>query len=208
MIGLIKKDFLLIKKSFTPIYLFAIIIAVLPLIKNPTFLVPIMSLVLFLLFSSQLLVTFNLDELANWNKNISAMPISIYKEIASKYIVSFILSILPLLILILLSILTINSLNVSKGFIIYCIISGFMISCLYNSIVIPAAFKFGTNKCRLILFIFVGVLTIIPILLNSLNIQIDYSSIKLSTSTFLVLSILAILIITIISYTVSIKIKR
>lgn len=68
MLGLLKKDLLLIIRSMSPIYLVSFLVVILPIAQNPSFLMPIISLMVGLLFAMQVLSTISLDEIAKWEK--------------------------------------------------------------------------------------------------------------------------------------------
>lgn len=61
---------------------------------------------------------------------------------------------------------------IAKPFVIIYTALGFIYAIMYGVIVIPSAYKFGVYNTRYILMIFIFILTIIPLILNSLNIDI------------------------------------
>lgn len=208
MIGLIKKDLFLIAKNLSPLYLASFLVVIVPITQNPTFLMPIIGLMVSLLFASQILTTLSLDESANWEKNISAMPISCSEEVASKYIVSTILALISSMIVFIVGVSTINFIKLSMDMIVFYIALSFSLGILYDIIVIPSAFKFGTAKCRFVLLIFVTLPTIIPFVLEKLNIKVNPKLFQFNISQLMSILLILVFISMIISYIISVNIQK
>jgi len=67
--------------------------------QNTAFLMPILSIVIPLIFASQLSTTMELDETTKWRKNVTAMPISHLAEAGSKYVLLICLSLISIILL-------------------------------------------------------------------------------------------------------------
>jgi len=65
-----------------------------PISQNPSSLLPTISILMGIIFSTQVATTMALDEKSNWKKIATAMPLSLREIVASKYILSIILSVL------------------------------------------------------------------------------------------------------------------
>lgn len=205
MIGLLKKDIILIIKNVSYIYLIAVLAPIIPIIQNPNYLMIIVSLIFSLLFAAQTIQTLSLDEAINWNKIVSAMPVTIKEEIGSKYILSIFLSAISSIIIAIVGFSMYNVVHLTFQTIIFYVALGFSFGMLYNSIIIPAAYKFGTANCRFILFIFV----LIPILINfglqKLNISLQTFKLSIGQIAFFMLILFIVLMF--ISYIISIRIQ-
>ena len=149
MLGLIKKDFLLIKanlKSMAMIFIVYLILAFQGTF-DVIFIIPLIGIMLFI-------STFSYDDFNNWNSYAVTLPNGRKNVIRAKYIASIILTIIlaavALVIGIGISYTKTNSINLNE------IISSLMETILSNIIIIsllyPIVFKFGATNGRIILF--------------------------------------------------------
>lgn len=149
MLGLIKKDFLLIKanlKSMAIIFIVYLILAFQGTF-DVTFIIPLIGIMLFI-------STFSYDDFNNWNSYAVTLPDGRKNVIRAKYIATIILTIIlaavALAIGIGISYTKTNSINLNE------IISSLMGTMLSNVIIIsllyPIVFKFGATNGRIILF--------------------------------------------------------
>ena len=149
MLGLIKKDFLLIKanlKSMAIIFIVYLILAFQGAF-DVIFIVPLIGIMLFI-------STFSYDDFNNWNSYAVTLPNGRKNVVRAKYIASIILTIIlaavALTIGIGISYTKTNSINLDE------IISPLMGTMLSNVIIIsllyPIVFKFGATNGRIILF--------------------------------------------------------
>ena len=149
MLGLIKKDFLLIKanlKSMVTIFIVYLILAFQGTF-DVTFIVPLIGIMLFI-------STFSYDDFNNWNSYAVTLPNGRKNVVRAKYIASIILTVVlgigALAIGIGISYTKTNNINLDE------IISSLMGTMLSNVIIIsllyPIVFKFGATNGRIILF--------------------------------------------------------
>ena len=149
MLGLIKKDFLLIKanlKSMAMIFIVYLILAFQGTF-DVTFIVPLIGIMLFI-------STFSYDDFNNWNSYAVTLPNGRKNVVRAKYIASIILTVIlgigALAIGIGISYTKTNSINLDE------IISSLMGTMLSSVIIItllyPIVFKFGATNGRIILF--------------------------------------------------------
>ena len=149
MLGLIKKDFLLIKanlKSMAMIFIVYLILAFQGTF-DVIFIIPLIGIMLFI-------STFSYDDFNNWNSYAVTLPNGRKNVVRAKYIASIILTIIlaavALVIGIGISYTKTNSINLNE------IISSLMETILSNIIIIsllyPIVFKFGATNGRIILF--------------------------------------------------------
>lgn len=208
MIGLIKKDIILIIKKISFIYLIAVLVPIIPIFQNPSYLMIIASLIISLLLAAQISVTLSLDETANWNKSVSAMPITGKEEVGSKYILSFFLSLLSAILIFIVGVSAYNIAKLTSQIIVMYVVLGFCVGILYNSILIPATLKFGTEKCRFVLFIFIFIPIILNLGLHALKIQINLNLLPFNFYQILLILLLLIILLMFISFLISVRIQN
>ena len=149
MLGLIKKDFLLIKanlKSMIIIFVIYIMLAFQGTL-DATFIIPLIGIILFL-------STFSYDDFNNWNSYAVTLPNGRKNVVRAKYIASTILMIILAVVAfsigIGISYIKTNSINLDE---IISSLMGTMLSIvIINSLLYPIVFKFGVTNGRIILF--------------------------------------------------------
>ncbi len=149
MLGLIKKDFLILKansKSMAIIFIIYLMLAFQGTF-DVTFVVPLIGIMLFI-------STFSYDDFNNWNSYAVTLPDGRKNVVRAKYIASIILTVILGIVSLGLSIgigyTRTNSINLEE------IISSLMGTTLSSVIIIslfyPIVFKFGATNGRIILF--------------------------------------------------------
>lgn len=149
MLGLIKKDFLLIKanlKSMAIIFIVYLILAFQGTF-DVTFIIPLIGIMLFI-------STFSYDDFNNWNSYAVTLPNGRKNVVRAKYIASIILTIIlaivSLTIGIGISYTKTNSINLDE--IISSLMGTMLSSIIIISLLYPIVFKFGATNGRIILF--------------------------------------------------------
>ena len=149
MLGLIKKDFLLIKanlKSMAIIFIVYLILAFQGTF-DVTFIIPLIGIMLFI-------STFSYDDFNNWNSYAVTLPNGRKNVVRAKYIASIILTIIlaivSLTIGIGISYTKTNSINVDE--IMSSLMGTMLSSVIIISLLYPIVFKFGATNGRIILF--------------------------------------------------------
>jgi len=149
MLGLIKKDFLLIKanlKSMAIIFIVYLILAFQGTF-DVTFIIPLIGIMLFI-------STFSYDDFNNWNSYAVTLPNGRKNVVRAKYIASIILTIIlaavALTIGIGISYTKTNSINLDE--IISSLMGTMLSSVIIISLLYPIVFKFGATNGRIILF--------------------------------------------------------
>lgn len=149
MLGLVKKDFLIIKanaKSMAIIFAIYIVLTVQGTF-DVTFVVPLIGIMLFI-------STFSYDDFNNWNSYAVTLPDGRKNVVRSKYIASIILTIilgiLSLAIGIGVAYTKTNNINVDE--IISSLMGTMLSSVIIISLLYPIMFKFGATNGRIILF--------------------------------------------------------
>ena len=149
MLGLIKKDFLLIKanlKSMIIIFVIYIMLAFQGTL-DATFIIPLIGIILFL-------STFSYDDFNNWNSYAVTLPNGRKNVVRAKYIASTILMIILAVVAfsigIGISYIKTNSINLDE--IISSLMGTMLSSVIIVSLLYPIVFNFGATNGRIILF--------------------------------------------------------
>ena len=206
MLGLIKKDLLLLKSNL--VYFFVITLIYSLLIVEGTFgisfilVLPIIAVIMFL-------STFSYDDFNKWDAYAITLPILRKNIIKSKYIATLIIilasSLLGLLISLLISVLP-NQIF-SLDIFIEEFVSAILGAIIFISIMFPLIYKIGIEKARISVFVVVFGLLIV---FNFLGGFIDFSRVleklnSLSDVWFIVIPIITISII-MVSYIITSRI--
>ena len=149
MLGLIKKDFLLIKanlKSMIIIFVIYIMLAF-QVTLDVTFIIPLIGIILFL-------STFSYDDFNNWNSYAVTLPNGRKNVVRAKYIASIILMIILAVVAfsIGIGISYIKTNNINLDEIISSLMGTMLSSVIIISLLYPIVFKFGATNGRIILF--------------------------------------------------------
>ena len=149
MLGLIKKDFLLIKANLKSMVIIFIVYLILAFqgTFDVTFIIPLIGIMLFI-------STFSYDDFNNWNSYAVTLPNGRKNVVRAKYIASIILTIIlaavALTIGIGISYTKTNSINLDE--IISSLMGTMLSSIIIISLLYPIVFKFGATNGRIILF--------------------------------------------------------
>ena len=152
MLGLIKKDFLLIKANLKSMVIIFIVYLILAFqgTFDVTFIIPLIGIMLFI-------STFSYDDFNNWNSYAVTLPNGRKNVVRAKYIVSIILTVVlgigALAIGIGISYTKTNSINLDE--IISSLMGTMLSSVIIISLLYPIVFKFGATNGRIILFVVV-----------------------------------------------------
>ncbi|WP_312354856.1 ABC-2 transporter permease [Aminipila sp.] len=209
MRGLLWKDYYLITKNLQPIILLSLFPPIFVAMQNAALLMPILSIIIPLLFASQLSTTMGHDESAKWRKNITAMPVSPLVEAGSKYILLLFLSLISIIIFSGIGLIA-YSLNLVpfQVILLYLVLSLFY-SLFYGLIIIPASYKYGTSNSKYFFMLFVFIPTFLPVIFNMLNIKVDLTKMLSVSPVVLALIILFIVLLScVISLYLSIKVLK
>lgn len=171
MLGLIKKDFLMLKGNFKTwlILLFVYIVMVFQESMSLAFLLPFMCVV-------TMLSTFSYDSYNKWDAYVCSLPDGRKNSVKAKYIATLLLILVTVIITTILTIIigyyrtkTINLENMEET-----IIEAIFATTLLQSIMYPTIYKFGVEKARIVIFIVVFGFALIGGVLSK---YIDFESI-------------------------------
>lgn len=149
MLGLIKKDFLLIKanlKSMVIIFMVYLILAFQGTF-DVTFIIPLIGIMLFI-------STFSYDDFNNWNSYAVTLPDGRKNVVRAKYIASIILTVVLGIVAfaIGIGISYTKTNNIDLDEIISSLMGTVLSSVIIISLLYPIVFKFGATNGRIILF--------------------------------------------------------
>lgn len=203
MLGLIKKDFLMIKSNVKLITIMLVVFFIMSLQGqfDISFIPPFIISMLFI-------STFSYDEYNKWDAYAITLPNGRKNVVKSKYIASIILIILSIIITILLNCLIGiigNNLDFNK-FISISVGSVFAIS-LIQAIMYPLIFKYGIEKGRIGLFILTfAIVGLIELFSTVIKVDIPTNIISFFNNFWFIIIPVIIIVILLISYKVSEKI--
>jgi len=207
--GLLKKDLYLIAKNLQPIMLIALFPPVFVAMQNVSLLLPILSIVIPLLFASQLSTTMGCDEEAKWRNNVTAMPISPVAEAGSKYVLILLLGFIAIVIFFLIGLIASGLKLVTFQNLLVYTVMGLFYSLFYGFITIPTTYKYGASNSKYFFMLFVFIPTFVPVILDTLNIHIDLSWIITMNSLLLAIIVILVFLITgLISFGLCVKVLK
>ena len=206
MLGLIKKDFLIIKANLKSMVITFIVYLMLAFqgTFDVTFIFPIIGIMLFI-------STFSYDDFNNWNSYAVTLPDGRRNVVRAKYIASIILTvvlgIIALAIGIGISYIKTNAINLNE------IISSLMGTALSSitiiSLLYPIVFKFGATNGKIILFAVVfGIGGIVALVSNFIDMTSVINMINgLDNYSLIAIPIISVILLGI-SYLISNKIYQ
>ena len=149
MLGLIKKDFLLIKANLKSMIIIFVIYIMLAFqgTFDVTFIIPLIGIMLFI-------STFSYDDFNNWNSYAVTLPDGRKNVVRAKYIASIILTIILGIVSLAIGVgidyAKTNSINLDET--ISSLMGTVLSSVIIISLLYPIVFKFGATNGRIILF--------------------------------------------------------
>lgn len=150
MLGLMKKDFLLIKANIKSMIIIFIVFLIFAFqgTFDIAFIVPIIGIMLFI-------STFSYDDFNNWNSYAVTLPDGRKNVVRAKYVASIILAvalgILCLVISMTISYVRANSMNFDDT--ISLLMGTMLSSVIIISLLYPIMFKYGATNGRIIMFV-------------------------------------------------------
>lgn len=200
MIGLIKKDFLMIKGN---IKFSIIIILVFSLISYNN--INMLEFIPIFISTMLCMSLFSYDEYNKWDAYACTFPNGRVNIVKSKYITNIILILISFFFtLILSSTISLIKYNSTTKNIIDVLYGVSFVSVLLITFTYPLIFKFGIEKGRILLFFLVfGLSGIFALLYNNLNINLSSKITEIFNVYYLIIIPLASVIILYISYLIS-----
>lgn len=200
MLGLVKKDLLMIKGNIRQVILFLVVFLVLAFQENNIIvIVPVfVSMMVFI-------TTFSYDEYNKWDAYAIALPVSRKNIVKAKYVASIILWVIALLVTVVIT----GIMGFFEQNINYFEMFGMILGCVFSivlleAIMFPLIFKFGVEKGRIGLF--VGVFAIAGLLgfiFTGIDLENANGFIEIFNEYYYILIPLVAVILLVISYFVS-----
>lgn len=203
MLGLVKKDLLMIKGNIRQVILFLVVFLILAFQENNIIvIVPVfVSMMVFI-------TTFSYDEYNKWDAYAISLPVSRKNIVKAKYVASIILWAIALLVTVVIT----GIMGLFEQNINYFEMFGMILGCVFSivlleAIMFPLIFKFGVEKGRIGLF--VGVFAIAGLLgfiFTGIDLENATGFIEIFNKYYYILIPLVSVILLVISYFVSKKI--
>ena len=203
MLGLVKKDLLMIKGNIRQVILFLVVFLILAFQENNIIvIVPVfVSMMVFI-------TTFSYDEYNKWDAYAISLPVSRKNIVKAKYVASIILWVIALLVTVVIT----GIMGLFEQNINYFEMFGMILGCVFSivlleAIMFPLIFKFGVEKGRIGLF--VGVFAIAGLLgfiFTGIDLENATGFIEIFNKYYYILIPLVAVILLVISYFVSKKI--
>ncbi len=206
MLGLIKKDFLLIKANLKSMVIIFIVYLMLAFqgTFDITFIVPLIGIMLFI-------STFSYDDFNNWNSYAVTLPDGRKNVVKAKYIASIILTVIlgvaTLAIGVGISYIKTNGINLDET--IASLMGTMLSSVIIISLLYPIIFKFGATNGRIILFAVVfGVIGIVTLIAQFVDMTSIVNAIsRLDNCSFIAIPVISVILLGI-SYLISNRIYQ
>lgn len=206
MLGLVKKDFLLLKANLkTMIIIFIVyLIMIFQGLFDATFVVPLIGIMLFI-------STFSYDDFNKWNSYAITLPNGRKNVVKAKYIASIILTvilaILALLLSVMVSYIKTNGINLDET--ISSLMGTILSSVIIISFLYPIVFKFGATNGRIIMFAFVfGIAAVVGLIANFVDMSFAINLInKLDNCLYIAIPLISVILLGV-SYLISNKIYQ
>ena len=203
MLGLVKKDLLMIKGNMRQVILFLVVFLILAFQENNIIvIVPVfVSMMVFI-------TTFSYDEYNKWDAYAISLPVSRKNIVKAKYVASIILWAIALLVTVVIT----GIMGLFEQNLNYFEMFGMILGCVFSivlleAIMFPLIFKFGVEKGRIGLF--VGVFAIAGLLgfiFTGIDLENATGFIEIFNKYYYILIPLVAVILLVISYFVSKKI--
>jgi len=177
MIGLIKKDFMMVKKQLLIVVaLMAFYCIVLGNGRTADYQIGLFSGYLVAFMAVLPISMLAYDEKNKWGKYAAALPVSRNQQVISKYIILMVLVLIAIIVFVALVFITGTSFaNISTQLAIT-----FSTALIMSSIIMALAYKFGTSKARFVFFgmIFVIMLVMAKSMTGNTDINMEQQFVK------------------------------
>lgn len=209
MTGLLKKDLYIIISEISWLNLVVILMPAAIGIANPLMLLPTLCLVLSFVFSYDLMVTFSSDEAVNWQKNASALPLTVLQVAGSKYLLFLLLAAASVLLELGFGVLVTQVFYPEYAHLVLSsLLYGFTFMVVYCAAMIPVTYQFGTNKSRHILLLLVLAVSLTPVVLGNFAPGFDLMALIMAPEAFFGIILILLLGFTILSFCITVLILR
>lgn len=200
MLGLVKKDLLMIKGNIRQVILFLVVFLILAFQENNIIvIVPVfVSMMVFI-------TTFSYDEYNKWDAYAISLPVSRKNIVKAKYVASIILWVIALLVTVVIT----GIMGLFEQNINYFEMFGMILGCVFSivlleAIMFPLIFKFGVEKGRIGLFVGVfAIAALLGFIFTGIDLENANGFIEIFNEYYYILLPLVAVILLVISYYVS-----
>ena len=200
MIGMIKKDMLMVKNNAKSMLVTIMLYVFYTLMfdMDMSFLLPFMALMISI-------STFQYDDYNGWHAFVSTLPFGRVNVVKSKYVTTLVLIIVTTIIGILFHFLISNQVIIGEYF---SRLAGEIVAMIFMmSVLFPILFKYGAEKGRLAMMVIgISIVGIVLLVTKFIQIDIPISFFKFFNSYYAVIFIVISIIMIILSYHISKKI--
>lgn len=173
ILKLIAKDMAVIKSQTTLIFILPLVIILIAGSGNQAILSTYFPMVLIMLVIGQGVSTLESDSICGWDKLAATMPITILAEVASKYLLLLFLSLLALVMALIVDCGFWILGKLSSALITPGLTSAFLFSVAYGLVSLPAIYRLGASKSRVVFLTAVSLVVLVPTTLTTLGVSTD-----------------------------------
>jgi len=205
MIGLLLKDFYILKQYLKTMLLMAAFFVLISTgLDNPA---EFISGFIVLICVMMTITSFSYDALANWERYALSMPVTRKEIVGSKYLLSLILCLAGAAVSFPVSLAVLKMTGPVEGFgmseYLYSSVALISIAYLYIAVLLPLIFKFGVEKCRLIMIAVFAAPTAALIALSKAGVSMPSEA---SLKAFIQLLPALVILLNLVSYFISVRI--
>ncbi len=206
MLGLIKKDLLIIKSNLKILIILFFVYGVMALRgeMDLSFVLPFMSVVI-------MMSTFSYDTYNKWDAYVCSLPNGRKNSVTAKYLATIILLAITTIIMTTLAVIIsyTHTKAVSFGDILMTVFGSVFATILLQSFMYPAIYKFGVEKARIGIFIGVfGVAIIASIIAKFINFESLFQKLDALNNYWMIIFPIIMIIVLYASYKLSEKIYK
>ena len=208
MRGLLIKDFLLIKKSLSFVYIFPLLVILVCGGANIVYLLPMLAMIIPVFFGFFVNNTLYSDDVSQWGRYAKALPLSLNTTVLEKYLLGLISifcgTVLAFAVCSILAIIT----TVEFGYVYLLVYLGFFMSLTYISVLIPSVYKFGVSKGPVVFIGLISMMIVVPFALDGFNVSIDWTTFIDNPWVFIPVSLACLIVIYLLSFKITISILK
>lgn len=205
MLGLIRKDFLLLGKTISWLYFFSIVVFTFSCFQNPELLAMLLSVAVFFSASNLSVSTLVLDYQYKWEITVRSLPVKPQEVVLSKYISILILTVFALVLVFILEMVLAIVFSLSSITITFALVIGLSSTLLFCSVLLPVLYRYGTVKMQIAVVLYTAIMFLALMLITSQDLSgvlaVLFSNVWLAAVGIVVLS----LIIFGVSYPISLR---
>lgn len=207
MIGLLLKDFYILRQYVKTMLLMVVLFALISAgLDNPA---AFFTGFIVLLCVMMTITSFSYDALANWDRYALSMPVTRRELVAAKYLLAFILCLTGTAISFPVSLAVLKITGPVEGFgmseYLYSSVAIICIAYFFSAVLLPLIFQFGVEKCRLVMIAVFAAPTAAVVALDKAGVSMPSEA---ALSTFIKLLPAIVILLNLLSYNISVRIFK